>query len=295
MSRYLLGETVRGLRKKKGLSQEEVCEDDMDTSTLSRIERGERIPTGDIADKLHDRIDVPDGLVNRDISKEAYERSEIEVLIVRKMARGNYDTEPLIAEYCSSGEQLDTCEQQFYKAAAAITRFNKKTLSAEETLTSLEGAIRLTCSDFRTDAPPAMEFCTRTELFILFTMALAQWETAQHSTRSLQLSSQAEEKLNYVLLQTGMKQHDLFVTLYLRLSVLATLSDWKRIERHYAQSLSFAEEGINLALSNGLLCNLGVLYYNKGFCLCAENADSKGRRYLDNALLLIKYTCGKKQ
>ena len=94
MSRYLLGETVRRLCKKKGLSQEKVCKNDMNTATISCIESRECISTGDFAKKL---------------------------------------LGTLIAEYYSNGEQLDTCEQQFYRAAVAITRSKKNTAHGRNT------------------------------------------------------------------------------------------------------------------------------------------------------------------
>ena len=136
---------IRELRKRKGLSQEQLCEGLCEPPTMSKIEKGHQYPNKKLLDALlvrlqeHTELQVP-------ISPSDFERAQIEREIISCIANQNCNVYELSERYKSCASTMNNHEQQFYLFAQAMYHTDEK--NWELAKEKLEKAILLTLTKY---------------------------------------------------------------------------------------------------------------------------------------------------
>ena len=278
------GQMIRELRKRKGMSQEELCEGLCEPPTMSKIEKGRQYPSKKLLDALlvrlqdHVELQVP-------LSAEDFNRARIEREIFSRLANRDYDVSGLAEQYRSCSVSMNKHEQQFYLMSLAIFHGQTGT-DRRVALRELEDAIRLTIPKYKVGNVIDSAILTSVEFIILSNIAINLW-FLQDKDEAIEIMEQLYNILN---------SYDMDKEEYARrLPPLAyNLSMWLGLKKSYAQSLYVAEKGIQCCMQYGKYSALADLLYNKGFTLFCLGKDDEGRDVIRKAFMLM-YASGNKK
>ncbi len=278
------GQMIRELRKRKGMSQEELCEGLCEPPTMSKIEKGRQYPSKKLLDALlvrlqdHVELQVP-------LSAEDFNRARIEREIFSRLANRDYDVSELAEQYRSCSVSMNKHEQQFYLLTLAVLHGQTGT-DRKIALRELEDAIRLTIPKYKVGNVIDSAILTSVEFIILNNIAINLW-FLQEKDEAIGIMEQLYNILNC---------YDMDREEYARRlpPVAYNLSMWLGLKESYAQSLYIAEKGIQCCIQYGKYSTLADLLYNKGFTLFCLGKNDEGRAVARKAFMLM-YASGNKK
>lgn len=272
---YPIGKMLHEYRTRKGVSQEQLCGTLIAVSTLSRIERGERMPDRKTAEYLFTRLGLaaPAGLVP--MTKVEYERFCIEVQIRRNIGERDYEIKSLLERYRNLSKKMNILEEQFYKLYHAIYAYEKEGLSHEKTRELLIEAMLLSFENYSLNTDLTGHLLSETEIVTLNNIASETYFIG--------------EKENAIMLMTFLKnylQNPIFeseIKTALYSMILFNLCNWIGLEGRHLESLALAEEGISFDTTHGRLNYFPFHIFNKGYCLSMLGQKDDGKKYIDLA------------
>ena len=274
------GQMIRELRKRKGLSQEQLCEGLCEPPTMSKIEKGRQYPSKKLLDALlvrlqeHIELQVP-------LSSSDFERAQIEREIISRVSCHDDNILELLEQYKTCSATMNNHEQQFYLFALAMyhTGIEEKWELAKE---ELEKAIHLTIPKYEEGQDISTIMLTSIEFAMLNNIAICNW-FLNHKDKAVNLMKQL-----YDVLEECDSDSEEYAK---RLPMICyNLSMWLGIRKDYGKSLSVAEKGIECCLKYGKYGSLTDLLYNKGFTLLCLGRNEEGKLALKKTFMLI-YAC----
>lgn len=278
------GQIIRELRKRRGMSQEELCEGLCEPPTMSKIEKGRQYPSKKLLDALfvrlqdHVELQVP-------LSAEEFNRARIEREIFSRLANRDYDVSDLAEQYRACSASMNKHEQQFYLLTLAV-QHGQTGADRNAALRELEDAIRLTIPKYKVGSVIDSAILTSVEFVILNNIAINLWFLQERDT-AIEIMEQLYNILN---------SYDMDREEYARRlpPVSFNLSMWLGIKEAYAQSLYIADKGIQCCMQYGKYSALADLLYNKGFTLFCLGKNDEGRDVMRRAFMLM-YASGNKK
>ena len=272
---YPIGKMLHEYRTRKGISQEQLCGTLIAVSTLSRIERGERMPDRKTAEYLFTRLglDAPVGLVP--MTDAEYERFCLEVQIRRKMGESDYDVKELLECYRSNGDKLKPLDEQFYLLYYAIYANKKENLSHEKALELMEKALRLSLKDYAPNMDLKEHLLSETEIIALNNVAKVTYVIGEHE-KAMTLMIFLKDYLKNPFFESEIK-----TSLYSM--IVFNLTNWVGFAGRTDEALALAEEGIAFDSTHGRLNYFPLHIFNKGFALAMMGRKEEGREFIDLA------------
>ncbi|MBP5158287.1 MAG: helix-turn-helix transcriptional regulator [Treponema sp.] len=269
------GQFIRELRKRKGMSQEELCMGLCEPPTMSKIEKGRQYPNKKLLDALLVRLQEQAEL-QVPLSAVDFERAQIEREAVSRIANREYDIMELAARYRECSPMMNNHEQQFYRLAQALylAGIEKNWTVA---LDAFETAIRLTMPNYTVGTDINANMLTSMEFTILNNIAICLWFLNQKD-EAIDLMEQLYEILDTYEMDREEYAKRLPMTAY-------NLSTWLGIRKEYKAALCVAEEGIECCIKYGKYASLGDLLYNKGFTLLCLGAAEQAKPILQRAFM----------
>ncbi len=276
------GQFIRELRKRKGLSQEELCLGLCEPTTMCKIERGRQYPNKKLLDALLVRLQEQAEL-QVPLSVVDFERAQIEREALSSIANREYDILELADRYKECSPVMNNHEQQFYLLAQALhhARIGKDWGTAIEIF---EAAICLTMPSYTVGSDINTNMLTSMEFTILNNIAICLWFLKQNDD-----AIDLMERL-YEILDTYDMDREEYSK---RLPMIAyNLSTWLGIRKEYTAALCVAEEGIDCCIKYGKYASLGDLLYNKGFTMMCLGDRERAKPVLQKAFMFL-LACGK--
>lgn len=174
METYRIGEIIREERKRKKISQEELCFGICSVTTLSRIENGNQKPSLKVEEALLERLGhSTENLIFYADENEIKKYHLEDEIRMKMMIMG--DVTDLLNEYqkiiCVRGTEA-SLEKQFFLMSFAIQNLYMKNKSLEEVRIQLFHALRLTIPDYEDKMLEKINLFTSTEIEILNNLAL---------------------------------------------------------------------------------------------------------------------------
>ncbi len=274
------GQMIREFRKRKGMSQEQLCEGLCEPPTMSKIEKGRQYPNKKLLDALLVRLQeyvelqVP-------LSPSDFERAQIEREVLSRTSNHEYDILELAERYKSCSSSMNNHEEQFYLFVQAIHLVSVER-NWNVALDVLEKAIQLTLPKYKTGADISSVMLTSMEFAILNNIAICLWFMMQRKD-SIVLMEQLYSVLDC---------YDIDSEEYAkRLPMIAyNLSMWLGLQKEYEKSLAVAEKGIQCSIKYDKYTSLAGLLYNKGFTLMKLGQELEGTEVLKKAFMLMYAT-----
>lgn len=278
------GQIIRELRKRKGMSQEKLCEGLCEPPTMSKIEKGKQYPSKKLLDALLIRLQYYVEL-QVPLSDEDFSRARLEREIISRIANRNFDVADLAEQYRACSSSMNKHDLQFYLMTLAIHHGQSQS-DRKGALRELEEAIRFTIPRYKIgDAIDSATF-TSVEFTILNNIAINLWFLGRED-EAITLMAQLFNILN---------SYDMDMEEYAKRlpPVSYNLSLWLGLKKEYAESLYIAEKGIQCCRKYGKYSNLADLLYNKGFTLLCIGRDDEGKKSLRKAFMLL-HACDNEQ
>ena len=170
-----IGELIKEERKRQGISQEELCGNLCETSTLSRIENGTSQPGHKLLKALLERLGCDTQKINYYASSHGQQMHKIEVEI-RVRAMHGQPIDDLLAEYKKGMSSRKNgswkLEQQFLLMMQAEQGFYTKAWELRQVEQILEQALHLTISDENIKNIKKQKLYTSNEIEIFKDLAL---------------------------------------------------------------------------------------------------------------------------
>ncbi len=271
------GQMIRELRKRKGLSQEQLCEGLCEPPTMSKIEKGRQYPNKKLLDALLVRLQecvelrVP-------LAPSDFERAQIERELISKVSNHECDLSELAERYKGCSPSMNKREQQFYIFVQAIQAGSIPNNWAY-VLPEFERAVQLTIPKYTVGADVTTVMLTSVEFTILNNIAISLWFLERHD-EAIALMKQL-----YAILEDYDMDREEYAR---RLPMISyNLSMWLGLQKEYAVSLEVAEKGIQCSIKYGKYALLANLLYNKGYTLLMLGKDEEGKAVLKKAFMLM--------
>ena len=280
MEQYQVGKLLKEYRKRKNISQEELCGTTCAVSTLSRIERGEQVPDRKLIQIFFERLGMSVPPLDIPMNKIDFERYNLEVQIQNMVAAGNYTILELLEKYNSYDDKMNRFELQFFKFYTAVyeLRNNKKT--NYEVLQHFCDAMNLTIAGFNSDSDLNNYLFSNIEILILVNLSITEYFCGQEAKAITRMeflkkyfdNNEVEEKLKSQLY----------------LLFLFHLSNWYGQSGNNQKAYEYADEGIKYCNLYGSLSLFPYFVFNKGYALAEKGLMEEGKSYIKNSFDIMK-------
>ena len=166
MNHLKIGKLIKEFRTRKKISQEELCGNVCAISTLSRIERGEIVPTQNLIRYFCEKLDLPESLYIGDEYKSDYNRDLLEKKILSQINAGEFNIEHYLFEYENQESPMDKFQKQFFDFSHILFSCNLNRKS-ENILHELIKTLEITIPHFSFDIFSNYETFSELEIMIL--------------------------------------------------------------------------------------------------------------------------------
>ncbi len=274
MDAYTIGKLIKEFRIRNGYSQEELCYGLCAVSTLSRIERGDQVPSKKTAEAFLSRLGVSTSSSYIVMNNVDFDRWNLEQQMTQAILSDDCDIGNLIKEYESLGE-MDNLERQkilFFKTICENHHENDK----QAVLSHFVEALQLSIPNFRLGEEFSFSLLTETERLILNNIAIAEFELG-----NIEEAIRIEEFLrNYY----GTKStNSLFCSTNLPV-ILFNLSNWYETKGDYEKSIEAAAAGKKVCIKFGQLDHFPLFVMNSGWAYGKLGDMKKCKSDIDYAI-----------
>lgn len=280
MDNILFGEIIKTRREELEMSQDELCDNLLDRTALSRIENGKAKCRKYVAEILLERLNLPvETYLNlRDATE--FEQMKIKNQINTALRTREYEKLPELIE---KGRQFvgdDKLYEQFLmrEEATYLITVKKEYAKAKDILVH---AVKLIHNDFEIDKISKI-FLTKEDIYLLNVLGNVYVEENDNETAIAIFEKLIEKVMNKPDNDESEELAKIKVMLYYNYSRALGRADY------YKECLNIAEKGIEICDKINRMQNMIELYMNKGYALCAMRKKEEGILVLKDALLLCK-------
>lgn len=270
-----LGSYIKENRIKLGLSQEDLCDEDVDARTIQRIENGDVIPQENSLRFIFAKMGMQIPLNIRYITETEYELFRIQEEITEETTHHNYDIEPLLEKFRLSKAKKDDIDWQFYHLhQGEYERYILKDYSSakEHFKISLDKSIEKTTPEYDIKE---RHFVTPTELTGLYELSVCNFELGKKKTA----------KFHFLLIKDYLEKkyaNDKIKT-FLYPNVVRYLATYARENQDFDQLAKLGEQGVDFCIKEDSL-----LYFKDMLNLMLEGATiTKDEQQIKKATILL--------
>ncbi len=277
---YKVGKTIKELRKRKNVSQEELCEGLCEPPTLSKIECGRQNPTKKLFEALMSRLGASSFAFNIPVTETEFARGQLEREIASSFSNFNYRVDELLCEYKECSPNMDKLEKQFYLFASAVSASKLKNESEDFVLDMLIESLRLSLPKYEMNMDFSMRLLSVFELVILNNIAILLLKV-NRKDEGINLLLKLEDYFctHEIEREEYAKQYPIIVD-----NLVSSLAEVKE----YGKAFEFAKKGFDCCIKYGKLSPLPFLAYNLGFLHVCLNYVDIGANYINQAISLLK-------
>lgn len=170
MQQYGIGDILKAYRERLGLTQEDLCDQDISPVTISRIESGENIPTNEVVNIIFSRMGMPLPYNIMPVTDEEYQHYLLSEKIKTLAEKEDFSYEEDLERYKNEAPYKDPFTRQFYyyHKGLLLTAQGKN----KEALDAFTAALRETVPEFKVkDKFPVKKYITSFEFRILTRIA----------------------------------------------------------------------------------------------------------------------------
>ena len=277
---YPMGQMIQETRKRRNLTQTQLCQGLCSISTLSRIEDGVQTPNAMLLDTLMQELGMFASAYNLLVSDKEFERLRIATLIRASVARHNYDISDLLEKFKNCTDvKMDKLEKQFFLLFKSIEMSENHHAPAEEVLILLTEALRLTLRHFDLKDNIENKMLSIEELMILNNIALEEYRISGFQERAIKRMYFLKEYFETKIIDPSEKARQYP-------AILVNLANWEEDRKNFQTELSLAEEGIAVCRKFGKLACRDALILCKGVALGYLGRHDEAKKSLRQALAI---------
>lgn len=253
MNKEALGEFIRMKREEKGISQEELADGIVSVSTLSRIERGQRLPRRANLQQLLSRLGCSEVVINSIFDNDDFALNLIKYELRLAYMVGDYQKAGrLLFEFKSAYENASPANRQVYDTISALIEQKENKITDGEALVRLESALRLTYPKYSRGNLP--KYLSYDEIIILNNIAIRLWRTGDRE--------KAVEMLYHISDFYDSQNCDIEEALRTQPMILYNLSKYLGLMERYNDCIAICNKAIDIACETGRCPYLSQTYYN---------------------------------
>lgn len=278
MAYYSIGHLVAEMRRRRGVSQEELAAGICSVSTVSKIENGIQTPSRKVCEGLLQRLGVSAQSYGLYIGDTDLRKSEIEEQIMRSLASGRYEEAEVLLQQYESMEQKrgeNVMEKQFclYVRGCLEQEQHKNLQLAEEMLLQ---AIRLSIPQLDLEHMERIRLLMNEEIIILHRLANLFHETGS-TVKAKRIQFFLKEYLETVSIEN-------FIIMQIYPKIISKLACWMEQDGRFEDELELSECGLDACVKWGRLTEYPMLLETKGYALLALNR-------VEEAVTSLKQAC----
>ena len=277
---YPMGQMIQETRKRRNLTQTQLCQGLCSISTLSRIEDGVQTPNAMLLDTLMQELGMFASAYNLCVSDKEFERMRVAALIRASVARNNYEISDLLEKFKTCTDvKMNRLERQFYMLFKGIEQSECRNAPAEDVLTLFTKALRLTLQNFDLNGKVENKMLSIEELMLLNNIALEEYRMAEYQERAVKRMYFLRDYFATKVIDPGEKARQYPV-------ILTNLANWEEDRKNYRKELLLAEEGISVCREFGNLSCLDGLVLCKGVALGYLGLHDEAKKLLRQSLAM---------
>ncbi len=262
------------------MQQEDLCVGICSIATLSRIERGEHVPSPGICKALLSVLGISAHEYNFFASDSEFKRMTIEKEIKTLVARENYNIKELLALYkdCSK-TKMNEIERQFYLFFSGLEEQRNRKVFSDKALMLFIQAIKQTVKDFTLDGVISRKVFFVDELMILNNIALEEYQIPERVESAFKRLYFLKDYFENSVVDSDEKAKQYPV-------ILLNLACWEEDRKNYEKEVELAGTGIQSCRKDSGLSSLAELIVCKGTALAYLGKYDEAKKYIHNALVM---------
>ncbi|PHD06274.1 transcriptional regulator [Bacillus toyonensis] len=274
MEFYNLGIIIKELRKKKNISQSELCRGICSQSQISKIEKGIIYPSSILLYQLSERLGVdPNYIFALTQNKKLKYVENVKYVIRDCIKQKQYEELYEIVKKEKNENNFESKEnKQFllWHEAIAIFEVNRSTKTA---LNLLNHALKLTVTN--------ADFLSEREIDIMHTMAVIYAENGEYE-KSIGILKKCLSNFNKIEFPRNKE---------IKLRIIYNLTKCLHLTYEHVEAIKYSDIGIKLAININSLYLLGELNFEKGSNLLElQQSSEDGFNYINKALFIFELT-----
>ncbi|HDR7893037.1 helix-turn-helix domain-containing protein [Bacillus toyonensis] len=274
MEFYNLGIIIKELRKKKNISQSELCRRICSQSQISKIEKGIIYPSSILLYQLSERLGVdPNYIFALTQNKKLKYVENVKYVIRDCIKQKQYEELYEIVKKEKNENNFESKEnKQFllWHEAIAIFMVNRSTKTA---LNLLNHALKLTVTN--------ADFLSEREIDIMHTMAVIYAENGEYE-KSIGILKKCLSNFNKIEFPRNKE---------IKLRIIYNLTKCLHLTYEHVEAIKYSDIGIKLAININSLYLLGELNFEKGSNLLElQQSSEDGFNYINKALFIFELT-----
>lgn len=286
MANYTIGDMIYETRIMRGYSQEEVSYGICSTSSLSRIENGQQVPSKRMFDALMQRLGATESIYSSFISKEDMDLYRLTQQVIWKLERLDFQNmNGLLNEIEKRIDSQDMLDKQYVLFAKATILLEEKGEIKEGEKLLLD-AIHITIPDFMPEKGVKRRLLTFNEITIINSLALVKYNSGQEMI-GLKLLFELKEYMEERGIDEEEKARKYPMIIYNITTRIGGKGMHQEVYQLCGQAIAFCVECNKLSLLPYLLTNKA--------CAAAELHKLDEAKILFQQAVTLFMVCGKEQ
>ena len=273
-----IGNTIRQLRKKHGLSAKRLCEGLCSSSKLSKIESGDEYPKEELLQALMERMGELPMIRCLPTAELDYEHIKARKEISERLNHNDFDISKqlnLLANYESKMTNLEKQEYIYYQSIYLL----RKEGLPDEALKKGKIAIRITFPDFSMGCDFSNHLFIIQEICIIHHIAIILAFNGD-IIEAIKLLSQLEE-YHY----SHFMNHKIYACYYV--NIVNNLAGWIGMQGDFKGSLKLSQQGLDYCKLYNDLTLFPNLLYTHGYTLCRLGKIGDGKKTIKLSLTIF--------
>jgi len=254
MGQQYIGAIIKEFRKRKNLTQDDLCIGDLDTVTISRIENGHTMPQLGVIKQILARLGLKTPMNMVSVTDEEYDKYILQEQI-EEAEKNDLDFLELLEQFKDNPVGMDAFDWQFFYSYKALC-LEKGQCDKAELLDLYLSAIKETLPSFSTDANfKKRNYYTSNELLCIYKIACLMLNT-QNRKQAYKLFQFLYDYMQCENIDEEEKDKYFAV-------VILNICKCKEEANAFESALKLAEQGIDFLIEKDILDKLTDLLYIK--------------------------------
>ena len=280
MGQQYIGAIIKEFRKRKNLTQDELCIGELDTVTISRIENGHTMPQLGVIKQIFARLGLKTPMNMVSVTDEEYDKYILQEQI-EEAEKNDLDFLELLEKFKDNPVGMDAFDWQFYFSYKALC-LEKGQCDKDELLNLYLSAIKETLPSFSTDANfKKRNYYTSNELLCIYKIACLMLNT-QNRKQAYKLFQFLYDYMQCENIDEDEKDKYFGV-------VILNLCKCKEEANAFESALKLAEQGIDFLIEKDILDKLTDLLYIKAKMEIIFGRSEASLKSLRPMFIILRY------
>jgi transcriptional regulator with XRE-family HTH domain len=285
MALYNVGDYIHDVRKRRGITQEELADGICSAGTLSRIENNSQTPTARTYCALMERLGEAPHLFSVFTNVEEIRSYKMSRRILRQISNHHLNgVDELLKDYTENIGEKNQIALQFAIYAKAICRSKRKD-NPKQICRELQKALQLTMQeDVYNGIYKKKRILTSDEILIWNNIAI-QYSRMGDTKKAKRILLGLKDHMNHQISDDEYK-----ASLYP--VIVCNIAKWMNEAEKYEEAEENCLEGIKMCLEYGKLVPLPFLFYQKANSHAKRKEHREARecfRYVENLLEIMQF------